>query len=39
MGLAGHPQQVESSGRSHDLQDASRLWNVSEELTGVPFPV
>jgi hypothetical protein len=33
----GHPKKVRSSARSHDLEAAARLWDVSEELTGVRF--
>jgi hypothetical protein len=35
----GYPKLVESSPLSHDEQLQSRLWTVSEELTGVPYPV
>ncbi len=35
----GHPKVVSSSAQSHDEELASRLWTVSEELTGVSFPV
>jgi NAD(P)-dependent dehydrogenase (short-subunit alcohol dehydrogenase family) len=35
----GHPKVVRSSGQSHDEQLQHRLWAVSEELTGVTFPV
>lgn len=35
----GYPKIVESSARSHDLAIQQRLWTVSEELTGVTFPV
>jgi NAD(P)-dependent dehydrogenase (short-subunit alcohol dehydrogenase family) len=35
----GHPVLVESSDRSHDVRLQRRLWTVSEELTGVEFPV
>lgn len=35
---AGPPVKVESSRASHDQTDASRLWTVSEELTGVIYP-
>ncbi len=34
----GHPKVVGSSAQSHDEELASRLWAVSEELTGVTFP-
>ena len=33
----GHPTRVRSSRRSHDPADAARLWEISEELTGVSF--
>jgi NAD(P)-dependent dehydrogenase (short-subunit alcohol dehydrogenase family) len=36
--LRGYPEPVASSGRSHDVATARRLWAVSEELTGVTFP-
>jgi NAD(P)-dependent dehydrogenase (short-subunit alcohol dehydrogenase family) len=35
----GYPEIVASSGRSHDAGAQRRLWTVSEELTGVTFPV
>jgi hypothetical protein len=35
----GHPKLVESSGQSHDESLQRRLWTVSEELTGVSYPV
>lgn len=35
----GYPHRVESSGRSHDEQAQRRLWQESERLTGVTFPV
>jgi NAD(P)-dependent dehydrogenase (short-subunit alcohol dehydrogenase family) len=37
--LRGHPVVVASSDRSHDRDVQRRLWAVSEELTGVSFPV
>ena len=33
----GHPQRVGRSGRASNEADAKRLWEVSEELTGVSF--
>jgi NAD(P)-dependent dehydrogenase (short-subunit alcohol dehydrogenase family) len=33
----GYPAVVESSARSHDEADQARLWQVSEQLTGVSF--
>ncbi len=35
----GHPKLVNSSAQSHDEDLQRRLWTVSEELTGVTFPV
>jgi NAD(P)-dependent dehydrogenase (short-subunit alcohol dehydrogenase family) len=35
----GHPKLVQSSAQSHDQELQSRLWTVSEQLTGVSFPV
>ncbi len=32
-------KKVESNERSHDKDIAKRLWEVSEELTGVKFPI
>jgi NAD(P)-dependent dehydrogenase (short-subunit alcohol dehydrogenase family) len=34
----GHPKLVEPSEQSHDAELQHRLWQVSEELTGVSFP-
>jgi NAD(P)-dependent dehydrogenase (short-subunit alcohol dehydrogenase family) len=33
----GHPKKVDSRPRSKNTADAARLWQVSEELTGVHF--
>jgi len=33
----GHPVRVNSSRRSHDPETARRLWQVSEDLTGVKY--
>lgn len=35
----GYPKLVLSNQRSYDLELQRRLWTVSEELTGVTFPV
>jgi NAD(P)-dependent dehydrogenase (short-subunit alcohol dehydrogenase family) len=35
----GHPKVVKSSKKSHDEAKQRRLWEVSEELTGVKYPV
>ena len=37
--LQGHPKRVNSSAQSHDRAAGQRLWEVSEELTGVTYPV
>ncbi|MHC3002475.1 SDR family NAD(P)-dependent oxidoreductase [Gordonia sp. GN26] len=37
--IKGYPKVVESSDQSHDEEIQRRLWAVSEELTGVRFPV
>jgi NAD(P)-dependent dehydrogenase (short-subunit alcohol dehydrogenase family) len=39
LGLRGYPKLASSSRRSHDEAVQRRLWAVSEELTGVAFPV
>lgn len=36
-GSRGFPVAVQSSERSYDLDSAQKLWQVSEELTGVSF--
>ncbi|MBE1495317.1 NAD(P)-dependent dehydrogenase (short-subunit alcohol dehydrogenase family) [Amycolatopsis lexingtonensis] len=38
-GYRGRPQVVASSPQSYDAAVQRRLWTVSEELTGVKFPV
>jgi hypothetical protein len=35
----GYPQVVTSSQQSYDPEVQRRLWAVSEELTGVTYPV
>ena len=35
--LGGYPTEVQSSDRSHDTAVATKLWAVSEELTGVRY--
>ena len=39
FGTRGYPKLAHSSRRSHDTAIQRRLWAVSEELTGVTFPV
>jgi hypothetical protein len=38
-GVRGYPKVVPSSDQSHDATLQRRLWEVSEELTGVVYPV
>jgi len=35
----GHPKPVEATAAARDEEAAARLWQVSEELTGVSFPI
>ena len=37
--LRGYPKLVTSNAQSHDTAVQERLWSVSEELTGVTYPV
>ena len=37
--IRGCPEAVTSSRRSHDVEAQKRLWTVSEQLTGVAYPV
>jgi hypothetical protein len=37
--LRGHPVLVESTDRSHDEELQRGLWEASEKLTGVTFPI
>ena len=37
--MRGHPKVVASNVRSHDTDVQRRLWAVSEQLTGVAFPI
>jgi len=39
FGARGYPKLAKSSRQSHDTAIQRRLWTVSEELTGVTFPV
>jgi NAD(P)-dependent dehydrogenase (short-subunit alcohol dehydrogenase family) len=39
FGTRGYPEPARSSRQSHDTAIQRRLWTVSEELTGVTFPV
>jgi hypothetical protein len=37
--VRGYPKLVAPSSKSHDAALQRRLWAVSEELTGVTYPV
>jgi NAD(P)-dependent dehydrogenase (short-subunit alcohol dehydrogenase family) len=37
MENSGHPKRVSSVARSHDAETAAKLWEVSEQLTGVRY--
>ena len=37
-GVRGHPTLVGRSGAAKDAETARRLWELSEQLTGVSFP-
>jgi hypothetical protein len=37
--IRGHPKVVQSSAQSHNTDQQRRLWTVSEELTGVSYPI
>ncbi len=39
FGLRGYPVKARSAPASHDREHARRLWEVSETLTGVAFPL
>jgi len=38
MEQRGHPELVKANAAANDLAVAARLWDVTIELTGVPFP-
>lgn len=37
MEMRGYPVVVSSNDRSHNIADAQKLWDVSEELTGITY--
>jgi hypothetical protein len=37
--FTGHPVRIESSPASYDIEAQQRLWQESERLTGVTYPV
>jgi NAD(P)-dependent dehydrogenase (short-subunit alcohol dehydrogenase family) len=36
-GMRGYPTKVESNDRSYNREDAAKLWEISEQLTGVRY--
>ena len=36
-GMRGYPRRVKARKLAYNKEDASRLWQVSEELTGVKY--
>ncbi|MGB0384386.1 MAG: oxidoreductase [Ardenticatenaceae bacterium] len=36
-GMRGYPIKVQSNDKSHNRQDAAKLWAISEQLTGVQY--
>lgn len=36
-GMKGYPVRLDSSAASHNMDDARKLWKLSEDLTGVKF--
>ena len=39
LGQRGYPHKARSSRRSHDPETAKKLWQVSEEFTGIRFEI
>ncbi len=37
--MKGFPVKVESNEASHNVEDAKKLWTISEEITGVKFAI
>lgn len=37
MEMKGYPEKVKSNAASHNREDAKKLWEVSEDLTGVKY--
>lgn len=37
FGLWGYPKIARSNGRSHDIQSAKKLWEISEQMTGIHY--
>ncbi len=39
MEMGGYPKKVKSTDLSHDRGNAARLWEISEEMTGIEFKI
>ena len=37
--IKGYPKEAKSNDTSHDLETAKRLWELSEELTGISYSI
>ncbi len=37
--IRGYPTKIKGSGASNDMNTAGRLWDVSEALTGITYPL
>ncbi|MFA9453248.1 MAG: SDR family NAD(P)-dependent oxidoreductase [Candidatus Aminicenantaceae bacterium] len=37
--MRGHPKKVETSALAKDMEKARKLWEVSEKLTGISYPL
>jgi hypothetical protein len=35
--MKGFPVKVQSNAASHNLEDAKKLWELSEKITGIKF--
>ena len=38
-GMTGYPKKIQSNKKSYNLEDAKKLWEISEKLTGVKFNI
>ena len=38
-GMKGHPALVKSNDLSYNVDNAKKLWKLSEELTGVSYSI
>ncbi|MCK4896375.1 MAG: SDR family NAD(P)-dependent oxidoreductase [Candidatus Heimdallarchaeota archaeon] len=37
--MTGYPKKIQSNKKSYNLEDAKKLWEISEKLTGVKFNI